>query len=124
MYYLKIRFQDLGGIMNGVSIFTALLFGLLIHVFQLGLRLTDDPRVTNGSRVMRLIDQTQANIAYSVLVGLVTASAVGVVSATTEKDHAPGRLPSAILAALLVHLVMIILMALKRTNAAYRAFRF
>lgn len=116
--------QDPASILAGIAIFTALLFGLLIHVFSLGLRVTDDPRTPRFGRTATLIDQLQANISYSVLIGIVATAMLIVAAATTPKDKPIGTLLSSAIVAILLHLMLTVFMALKRTRAAYEAMRF
>lgn len=117
------RFAAVDGILAGVAILTGLLFALVIHVFTLGLRITDDPRIGARSRTSRLIDQLQSNVLYTVLVGIVTTIALSVASATTESGHHTGKIMTAILVVLLAHMVLMILMILKRMRSAYDEFR-
>jgi len=122
-FLFHFRFENVDGILAGVTIFTGLLFALVIHVFTLGLRITDDPRIGSGTRTSRLIDQLQTNVSYAVLVGIVTTVALAVASSTTDSGHRVGRVMTAILVILLAHLVLTILMILKRMRSAYREFR-
>lgn len=122
-YFTEFRLRGVEGLLSGVSVFTALLFGLLVHVFTLGLRITDDPRVQNGSRTSKLVDQLVSNVAYAVLAGILATAVLMVAVSTTEKDRPLGVPISALVVALLLHLLLTIFMALKRTQAAYTAFR-
>jgi di/tricarboxylate transporter len=122
-YLMNFRLGDVDGILAGVAILTGLLFALVIHVFTLGLRITDDPRIADGSRISRLVDQVEANVSYAVLVGLATTVVLSIASGTTESGHRIGKLMTAILVALLIHLILIMLMILKRMRSSYREFR-
>jgi len=122
-FLFQFRFEGVDGILAGVVIFTGLLFALVIHVFSLGLRVTDDPRIGARSRTSRLIDQLQANVSYSVLVGIVATVVLAVASSTTGSGHRIGKLMTAILVAVLVHLILTMLMVLKRMRSTYREFR-
>lgn len=122
-YFTDFRLKGVEGLLSGVSVFTALLFGLLVHVFMLGLRVTDDPRVPKGGRTSKLVDQLVSNVAYAVLAGIMATAVLMVAVSTTEKDRPLSVAISAVVVALLVHLLLTIFMALKRTQAAYIAFR-
>jgi hypothetical protein len=122
-YVANFRFENVDGILAGVAIFTGLLFALVIHVFTLGLRITDDPRIGSAGRTARLIDQLQSNVLYAVLVGIVTTVALALASATTAGGHRVGIIMTAVLVALLAHMILIVLMILKRMRSAYREFR-
>jgi hypothetical protein len=117
------RFKTVDGILAGVAILTALLFALVIHVFTLGLRITDDPRIGTSSRTARLIDQLQANVQYSVLTGIAATVVLILASGTTDAGHWVGKILTAIIVVLLAHLIMTMFMTLKRMRAAYRDFR-
>jgi hypothetical protein len=122
-YGTGFRLEDADGILAGTVIFTGLLFALVIHVFGLGLRMTDDPRITRGSRVSRLVDQLQANVLYSVLIGILTTVVLVVAAGTTQSGHSVGVIMTAIIAIVLSHLLATMLMILKRMRATYREFR-
>ncbi len=49
----------------GVAIITGLLFGLLTHVLDLGLRVADDPRVSASDRIAILVDELRANVSWA-----------------------------------------------------------
>jgi hypothetical protein len=118
-YFTDFQLRGLEGVLSGVSIYTALLFGLLVHVFQLRVRLVDQ-KFSHSSVVARLTDELEANVSYTVLMGLLTtASLIGTV-ATTQKDMPASKPLSAIICTLLIHLFMSLLLVLKRTRAAYR----
>jgi hypothetical protein len=122
-YLIHFRLGDPDGLLTGTAILTGLLFALVIHVFTLGLRITDDPRIGDESRTSRLVDQLQANVMYSVLVGIVTTVTLAIATSTTVPTHRIGKWMSAVLVALLVHLILTLLMILKRMRSAYREFR-
>ncbi|MER5458927.1 hypothetical protein ABT008_29595 [Micromonospora sp. NPDC002389] len=122
-FFTEFRLRGVEGLLAGVAIFTALLFGLLVHVFTLGLRITDDPRISKSGKTAQLVDQLQGNVAYAVLVGLFTTTVLIVGVSTTLKDHALGVPISTVTVFSICHLLLIMLMALKRTQAAYEQFR-
>lgn len=122
-FLFHVRIRDADGILAGVAILTGLLFALIIHVFTLGLRITDDPRISDQSRTSRLVDQLQANVMYSVLAGIAATIALGIGVSTTVPGIRIGRWMSAVLVTLLAHLILNLLMILKRMRSAYREFR-
>ncbi|MEV1003580.1 hypothetical protein [Nonomuraea sp. NPDC050202] len=123
-YLAGFEMRDPASILAGIAVFTALLFGLLLHVFSLGLRIKDDPRQSTVGRTAQLVDQLQANVGYAVLVGIVTTALLIIAAATTGKDQPIGVLMSAVIAGSLLHLMLTVFMALKRTRAAYHELRF
>jgi hypothetical protein len=122
-FVTNFRFAEVDGILAGIAILTGLLFAMVIHVFSLGLRITDDPRIGTKSRTSRLIDQLQSNVLYAVLVGIVTTVALSIASATTESGHRTGKIMTAVLVVLLIHMILMIMMILKRMRSAYEEFR-
>jgi hypothetical protein len=122
-FFLHFRLISVDGILAGIAVFTALLFALVIHVFSLGLRVTDDPRIGGRSRTSRLVDQLQANVSYAVFIGILATIALSVASGTTDSKYRVGRIMTAILVVILTHFVMTTLMILKRMRAAYLDFR-
>lgn len=121
IWFVGIRVREVGTFLGGIAILTGLLFALVIFVFQLRLQVSGDPRHPNGSRLPVLLDELFANVNYAVIIGMAT-SAVGVVAAATS-DSASGEAPlwaSVVLTALGVHLLLTVLMCVKRTRAAYR----
>lgn len=123
------RLRDTGQVLAGVAIFTGLLFGLLVHVFAVGLQISDSPRFTTTSRVTLLVDELRANVAYACGVGLLLTMILLVSSAfaTTTPPGVSGTAPereviawaSSAIAALVLHLVLTMLMVLKRLRTAY-----
>ncbi|MBW4716209.1 hypothetical protein [Saccharothrix obliqua] len=114
----EFQLRGLEGVLSGVSIYTALLFGLLVHVFQLRIRMLDQPPAT--PEPVRLIDELEANVSYTVFVGVLTTALLITTIALTPKDTPASVVLSAPASALLVHLILSLLLVLKRTRAAYR----
>jgi hypothetical protein len=123
MWWAGFRMKDVASLLAGLAVFTALLFGLVIFVFQLRVLIKDDGRDRDRPRLAALIDETFANVTYSVIVGI-TTTVLGVVGAAlADKDKGAPVWLTAVLAALCVHLVLTILMCLKRVNSAYQQLR-
>lgn len=118
--WFDVHLKDVSGFLGGLAVFTALLFGLVIFVFQLRLQIRAEGRAIPGGFLVRLIDQLFVNVNYAVVVGVVT-TAVGVVAINLADptQGAPVWL-SAILTALGLHLVLTIFMCIKRVHSAYR----
>lgn len=117
------QLQGVGELLAGIAILGSLLFGLVIFVIQLRLQMTSDPRV--GQRTTELVDELFANVTYAVLVGLV-ATAVTMAAAASRVPDAKGDLGAlnpwwtGAVAALTIHLLLMIGMALKRVHSAYQ----
>jgi len=120
---IHFRMQDTASVLAGIAVFTALLFGLVIFVFQLRVQIRGDGSDRERPRVATLIDETFANVTYAVIIGMVTTVVGIVASSINQKDLGAPIWASALLGALLLHLVLTILMCLKRINAAYQQLR-
>ncbi|GGS21206.1 hypothetical protein GCM10010171_12370 [Actinokineospora fastidiosa] len=114
----RFQLRGLEGILSGVSIYTAFLFGLLVHVFQLRARVTDED--TRRHSFIDLIDELEANVSYAVLVGVATTALLMTTVALTIKDTPASWGWSAPVVVLVSHMVLALLMILKRTRAVYR----
>lgn len=114
--------DNVGVILDGTAIITALLFGLLVHVFTLGLSASADHRIRD-TWVMDLIDQLRINTAYAITIGIV---AVIFLSAAGAYQYSPRWVESplgSIGIAFVVHMLMTLGMVVKRTNTAYTEMR-
>ncbi len=121
-FFLDAEVSKAQNVLAGVAVFTALLFGLFVHVFTLGMRIADDTRLTESSRLTRMVDQLQANVGYATLIGLIATGVLTAIIVVFSED-AVHRALSAPVIALLLHLFMTLLMVLKRMRATYYAFR-
>lgn len=117
------RLESSGELLGGVGIFTGGLFALLLQVFPVSQRLTDDPRLAGQRRIGRLVDELEANASYAVLVGLVVTGLLVVIAASTGEQESASRLGSALAATGLTHLLLSSLMTLKRLRALFRRTR-
>jgi hypothetical protein len=114
------QLRELGAYIAGVAIFTALLFALVIYVFQLRVQLLSNPTVPRDGKLVEFIDQLFANVNYAVVVGVI-ATAAATIAATTSNDKGyVNGLWSGLLTALSLHLMLVVFMCIKRVRAAYR----
>lgn len=118
-----IHLRDMASYIAGVAIFTALLFALVIHVFQLRMQLLSHPNVPRDGQLAQFVDQLFANVNYAVVVGVV-ATAVSMAAAVTADDNGIiNSVWSGIVACVGVHLLLVVFMCIKRVRAAYREIR-
>lgn len=124
-YLGQFHLQGVGDVIAGLAVLAALLFALVIFVFQLRLQLANDPRVPKGGLLPTLVDELFANVAYAVLIGL-SAVVVSLAASSTRSLDERGNLEplnaiwSAVLVVVAVHLLLTVGMCLKRTHSAYR----
>ncbi len=116
-----VTLSGVGELLSGVGVFTGGLFAMLLQLFGLAQRLADDTRLAGQRQLGRLIDELEANVSYSVLVGLVALGILMVAAATQGDDMS--RAFSGATGAVLLHLVLTTFMALKRTREVYRRLR-
>ncbi|MDH2429682.1 hypothetical protein [Sphaerisporangium sp. TRM90804] len=110
-------------LLSGVAILTGFLFGLLVHVFSLGIKVADDPRHESGDKLPTLIDELRANVSYSCGVGLLITVLLVVPVAFIEPSIVAAGLSSdmtAIFSTLFIHLILTLLMVIRRVRAAYK----
>ena len=123
-WYFDFRMKDMASALAGLAVFTALLFGLVIFVFQLRIQIKNDGREREHPRLVRLVDETFSNVTYSVVIGLAT-TVVGMIAASVaEKEVGAPVWITVILVLLGTHLVLTILMCLKRIHSAYQQIKF
>lgn len=114
--------SDMASYIAGVAIFTALLFALVIYVFQLRMQIDTDDRVPRDGRLMRLVDQLFSNVNYAVVVGVLT-TVIAMVAAMLAHDGEVGPYWTGVISALGLHLVLVVFMCIKRVDSAYRQIR-
>jgi len=111
--------EGIGDILAGVAVFTGGLFVMLIQVFPLAQRLSDDPRLAGQRRIAELVDELEKNLSYAVVIGLVTVGLLMAAAAmTSTKDKVSPAMTGALVAVLL-HLLLTTFMTLKRLRAVY-----
>lgn len=119
-YLFGVRLRGIGEIISGVSVLTGLLFALIVYIFQLRLQVAADPRVVRGGRLTTLLDELFSNISYAVIVGLATSiTAITAASLRNGEGQAPIWISALVIAAG-IHLVLTVLMCMKRIREAYR----
>jgi hypothetical protein len=113
--------RNIGGILAGVGVFTALLFGLLVNVLNLSVKLRRDEGLLPETALVRNVAELFVNVAWSVLVGLVVVLLLVVATATHNPGDALGGVWVGVLSATLLHLVCTVVMALVRLWLAHES---
>lgn len=79
-----VEIQGVGPLLSGVAVFTGLLFGMLVLVFNTGVALRKDGSVlTSAHDLKRLIADLRANITYAAVTAFVLALALVIAAALT-----------------------------------------
>lgn len=118
--YFKPGLASLTPLLTGVSVFTALLFGLLGIIFNAGVTLRKDgDSFSSAHGLHRTVGDLRANITYAIAVGIVLVVVLTVAAAVS----APGK-PAAwrwtpMIVWLAVHLVMTLVLVLTRFRTAF-----
>lgn len=127
-YWFDWQLNGISSVLAGMAIFTALLFGLVVWVFQLRVDIGRDPSVPPTSTLTRLVDELFANVLYAVGAGILTVGSI--VAQTSTAPVSPSgttdpasRIWSAIILALIVHFLLALAMCLKRVRSAYQQIR-
>ncbi|WP_282202473.1 hypothetical protein [Kitasatospora fiedleri] len=106
---------------GGVGIFTGLLFGLLTNVFTLSLKVRRDEGLEPDHLAIRQVRELFSNIGWSVTVGLALIVSVVSAAATHKSTDPLGAIWVGFLTFLFSHLIMTVLMALKRLWFAHES---
>ncbi|MBB2915475.1 hypothetical protein FHS43_006796 [Streptosporangium becharense] len=110
-------------LLSGIAVLTGFLFGLLVHVFSVGVKVADDPRYGSGDRLPILIDELRANVSYSCGVGLlITVLLIFPVAFMKPEDLEDGLSSgmAGLFSTLFTHLILTLLMVVKRVRSAYK----
>jgi hypothetical protein len=110
-------------LVGGISILTGFLFGLLIHIFSIGIKVADDARYGSGDKLPILIDELRANVSYACGVGLfITLMLITFVAFIKPTDLESGlnSAMTGIFFSLFAHLVLTLLMVIRRVRSAYK----
>lgn len=117
-WHLKI--QGVGQLLSGVAVFTALLFGLLVLMFNTGLALRKDGQVlANAHDIRRVVADVRANTTYAAVVAITLAMTLVAAAALTPPAHGLGWGWTPALVFLFVHLVLTLLTILARFRTAF-----
>lgn len=118
---LGIRLRSVDALLTGVSIITGLLFGLLIHILTLGLRIAEDDKIPAGSRIAVLTSELRANVAWACAVGLGISALLAITDSFVVNMSKQGLHPAltGVAIGLLLHLGLTLLAILKRVRSTY-----
>lgn len=116
----RVEMRDLGQALSGVAIFTGLLFGLLVLIFETGVTLrADGDKITNAHGLRDLVGDLRANITYAAVVGMFLTVTLVVTSVTAGKDGAVSWAYSPVAAFLILHLGLMLMTVLRRLRTAF-----
>lgn len=82
--FVHFKLSGIGQLLAGVTVFTALLFGLLMLIFNTGVTLRrDSSTIANAHGLRELVSDLRANTTYAIVVGFALAAVLVVAAATT-----------------------------------------
>ncbi|WP_405807521.1 hypothetical protein OG729_20335 [Streptomyces sp. NBC_00210] len=116
----KFQLMDVSRLLGGIGVFTGLLFGLLTNTFTLSLRVRRDEGLDSEHVVVKQVAELFANLGWSVIIGCLLVSLIVVAGATHPAKAALGPWWTGVLVFLFLHLMMTVLMALKRLWYAHQ----
>ncbi|GAA2875930.1 hypothetical protein [Streptomyces mexicanus] len=119
-HFGHLNILDVSKLIGGVGVFTGLLFGLLTNVFTLSLRVRRDEGLNPDHVVIRNVRELFANLSWAVLVGLLLVVLLVVVTATHDPKRPIGVAWTGILVTTFSHLILSLLMSLKRLWFAHQ----
>ncbi|MEV8362539.1 hypothetical protein [Streptomyces niveus] len=119
-YLDLLHIVDVSKLIGGVGVFTGLLFGLLTNVFTLSLRVRRDEGLNPDHEIIRDVRELFANLSWSVLVGLLLVVLLVTVTAFHDPKKPLGMAWTAVLVTVFSHMILSILMSLKRLWFAHQ----
>lgn len=89
LFWWSVEIQGVGPLLSGVAVFTGLLFGMLVLVFNTGITLRKDgSSLTSAHDVKRIIADLRANITYAAVTAFALALTLVVAAALTPAAEA------------------------------------
>ncbi|WP_041760122.1 hypothetical protein [Pseudonocardia dioxanivorans] len=113
--------RHLPEVLAATAIFTGLIFGVFVLMFDMTMRATDKSDPARGAMVIRLAAELRANISYAVLLGILLSGVLGGFVMFTDGDRVPPSI-SALIVFGSLQLLLTIFMVLKRVRALYLAY--
>ncbi|NEA42334.1 hypothetical protein [Streptomyces sp. SID11385] len=107
-------------LLGGIGVFTGLLFGLLTNTFTLSLRVRRDEGLPPDHKMVKQVDELFANLAWSVVIGCLLVTAIVAAGATHSPADALEPPWTWMMVFLFLHLMLTVLMALKRLWFAHQ----
>ena len=117
-HYGHFGLSDVSKFIGGVGIFTGLLFGLLTNVFTLSLRLQRDDELSE-EKTTKYVKELFSNVSWAVLVGLLLIVLLVTCSSVSDPNKPVHWAWVGILVAVFLHLILTVLMSLKRLWMAH-----
>jgi hypothetical protein len=120
LVHWHLQLQSIGQILSGVAVFTGLLFGLLVLMFNTGVTLRkDSSAITNAHDLRGLVGDLRANTTYAAIVALLLAMLLVVAAiAVDDKGRAPWPFAPPV-AYLFLHLGLVLMVILRRLRTAF-----
>lgn len=116
----QVHLEGLGQLLSGVAVFTALLFGLLVLMFNTGVTLRKDgTALANAHGLRELVADLRANTTWAIVVGFSLALILVVAAASTSPQEQTPWGFTPIVVWLAAHLTLTLLTILRRFRTAF-----
>lgn len=118
--FWQVEVRGIGQMLSGVAVFTGLLFGLLVLMFNTGITLRKDgSAITNAHGLGELIGDLRANTTYAAVVAMVLATVLMFTAASADDQGAAPWGFSPAIAYLFAHLGLMLMTILRRLRTAF-----
>jgi hypothetical protein len=117
---VHVNVHGVGQLLSGVAVFTALLYGLLILIFNTGVTLRKDGKALESAHdIRRVVADLRANVTYSALVAITLAIVLVAAAASGESAQGLSWAWAPVLVWLFVHLGLNLMTILGRVRTAF-----
>lgn len=115
-----LELQSVGQLLSGVAVFTALLFGLLVLMFNTGVALRKDrAQLSSAHQVQEVVADLRANVTYAILVAVSLSIVLVTAAALTPSSHGLAWGWTPVIVWLFVHLGLTMLTILRGFRTAF-----
>jgi hypothetical protein len=117
LIFIPVCIANPSPLLSGLSVFTALLFGLMFLVFNLGVTIRKDSAVfTNAHGVRRVVSDLRANVTYTACIAVALVIVTVFALATSPSDNTLPSQWTPLLSWLGIHMVFNLLTILIRVR--------
>lgn len=119
-FFVQVGVNNPGPLLSGLAVFTALLFGLLFLVFNLGITIRKDAALfKNAHGVFRLVWDLRASVTYTAVVAVILVVVLVLAVATSDTGAQLAWAWTPFLVWLAAHMLLNLLTVLRRVRTAF-----
>ncbi|HEV7756016.1 MAG TPA: hypothetical protein VGO94_09170 [Mycobacteriales bacterium] len=108
-------------LLSATAIFTGLIFGVFVLMFDMTMRATDHSDPARRGPILQLASELRANISFAVLLGILLTGLLGGFVMFSDAEELPIAVTAAVVFGY-VQMLLTIFMVLKRVRALYHAY--